>query len=298
MLGSQFKYSRNVHDKLFGSLIHFLLSLPLLVLHLAWGGWMRWYSGHGERHTRCLLHLVTGHTTDDGVIAYQTLCRAITVSSVACAASVPRQTGFSTGGADFCLTFSMFPCCCCWLTKCAGSIAIRPEIDVSLSKEWVRDVLLRQWWPWGTEIDLEAVSTRGSVAHRWIWSTCWWKTWPLQGNCCTETCWNSWTVSLLYQFFLDRVLHGSPAISMSQWNISKPKNNARSHRIWWTWGPPVGPPSYTYQYGCGCIYSCLHNSRHETFHFEKKKCLMNTISLSILHRMIWIYFFHTPSKIG
>ena len=33
-------------------------------------------------------------------------------------------------------------------------------------------------------------------------------------------------------------------------------------------------------------YSCLHNSRHETFHFEKKKNLVNSISPSILHRMI------------
>ena len=34
------------------------------------------------------------------------------------------------------------------------------------------------------------------------------------------------------------------------------------------------------------------------FILKEKKSLVNSISLSILHRMIWIYFCHTPSKIG
>ena len=34
------------------------------------------------------------------------------------------------------------------------------------------------------------------------------------------------------------------------------------------------------------------------FILRKNKCLVNSISPSILDRMIWIYFCHTPSKIG
>ena len=34
------------------------------------------------------------------------------------------------------------------------------------------------------------------------------------------------------------------------------------------------------------------------FILKKNKCLVNSISPSILHGMIWIYFCHTPSKIG